>query len=245
MTSDVLSSRTQPNAFARHLFKGLPARYNLLAEVLSFGQDRRWRGEMVGHVAHVSPTMVLDVACGPAGVTCALARATRASIVGVDLSPEMLGEGAANIARQGFDDRVGLVLGRGEQLPFEDGAFDALTCTYLLRYVADPAATIAELARVVRPGGPIASLEFAVPSSRFWRAWWWGYTRFVLPMAGLLTGGRAWFDVGRFLGPSISRHYESFPVDWTLEAWRRAGIEHVGHRPMSLGGGLVIWGTKA
>jgi len=245
VTSDVLTSRTQPNAFARRLFRGLPARYNVLAEVLSFGQDRRWRREMVGHVATASPTRVLDVACGPAGVACALARATAASIVGVDLSPEMLGEGAANVARHGFGDRVSLVLGRGEQLPFEDGAFDALTCTYLLRYVADPAATIAELARVVRPGGPIASLEFAVPASAFWRAWWWGYTRLVLPPAGFLTGGRAWYEVGRFLGPSISRHYESFSVDWTIEAWRRAGIDRVGHKAMSLGGGLVIWGTRA
>ena len=76
------------------------------------------------------------------------------------------------------------MLGRGEQLPFEDGAFDALTFTYLLRYVADPAAMIAELARVVRPGGAIASLEFAVPPSPFWRAWWWGYTRPCCPSSG-------------------------------------------------------------
>lgn len=244
MTSDVLASRAEPNTFSRRLFKGLPARYNLLAEVLSFGQDRRWRDEMVRHVATPPPGSVLDVACGPAAVTCALARATTARIVGLDLSREMLGEGAANVARQGLEDRAALVLGRGEQLPFEDGTFDALTCTYLLRYVADPAATIAELARVVRPGGAIASLEFAVPPNPFWHACWWGYTRLVLPVAGLVTGGRAWYDVGRFLGPSISRHYEAYPVGWTLDRWQRAGIERVGHRRMSLGGGLVIWGTK-
>jgi demethylmenaquinone methyltransferase / 2-methoxy-6-polyprenyl-1,4-benzoquinol methylase len=244
VTGDVLASRTEPNTFARRLFSGLPARYNLLAEVLSFGQDRRWRDEMVAHVVAPPPEWVLDVACGPAAVTCALARATPATIVGLDLSREMLGEGAANVARHGLDGRVALILGRGEQLPFPDATFDALTCTYLLRYVADPAAAIAELARVVRPGGAIASLEFAVPPARFWRAWWWGYTRLVLPVAGLVTGGRAWYDVGRFLGPSISRHYEAYPVAWTIEAWERAGIERVGHRRMSLGGGLVIWGTR-
>jgi demethylmenaquinone methyltransferase/2-methoxy-6-polyprenyl-1,4-benzoquinol methylase len=244
MTSDVLASRTEPNAFARRLFHGLPARYNRLAAVLSLGQDRRWRDEMVARVATPRPASVLDVACGPGAVTYALARATSATIVGVDLSTEMLGEGAANVARHALGDRVALVLGRGEQLPFADATFDALTCTYLLRYVADPAATIAELARVVRPGGAIASLEFAVPPSRFWHAWWWGYTRLVLPVAGLVTGGRAWYEVGRFLGPSISRHYAAYPVDWTLDAWRGAGVEAIGHRRMSLGGGLVIWGTK-
>jgi demethylmenaquinone methyltransferase / 2-methoxy-6-polyprenyl-1,4-benzoquinol methylase len=245
MTSDVLASRTEPNLFARRLFKGLPRRYNLLAEVLSFGQDRRWHDEMIAHVAPGAPARILDVACGPAAVTCALASMTTAAIVGIDLSHDMLGQGAVNVERQGLAERISLVLGRGEQLPFADGAFDALTCTYLLRYVANPEATLAELARVVRPGGAIASLEFAVPPSAFWRAWWWGYTRLVLPVAGLVTGGRAWYHVGRFLGPSISRHYEAYPVPWTLDAWQRAGIERIGHRRMSLGGGLVIWGTRS
>jgi demethylmenaquinone methyltransferase/2-methoxy-6-polyprenyl-1,4-benzoquinol methylase len=129
-------------------------------------------------------------------------------------------------------------------LPFADGSFDALTFTYLLRYVEDPTATIAELARVVRPGGHIASLEFAVPDRRFWRYWWWGYTRLVLPLAGGLLGGRAWFDVGRFLGPSITNHYRRFPVAAHVDAWRSAGIVEVGVRRMSLGGGLVMWGRR-
>jgi demethylmenaquinone methyltransferase/2-methoxy-6-polyprenyl-1,4-benzoquinol methylase len=139
---------------------------------------------------------------------------------------------------------VRLTLGRGEQLPFADGSFDGLTFTYLLRYVADPAATIAELARVVAPGGPIASLEFAVPTNPLWRLAWRGYTRGALPLAGLATGGRAWFDVGRFLGPSIDEHDRRYTVPWTIDAWERAAIEHVTTRPMSLGGGIVMWGTK-
>ena len=241
---DVAASRARPNQFARQLFAGLPKRYNLLAELLSFGQDRRWRDEMVGHVVDREPARILDVACGPAAVTCALAGRTSARVVGLDLSVDMLTEGVANVSRSGFGDRVSMVLGRGEQLPFEDGAFDGLTFTYLLRYVADPAATIAELARVVRPGGPIASLEFAVPPKSGWRAAWWLYTRGVLPVAGLATGGPAWFHVGRFLGPSISSHYGQYPIPWTLEAWHDAGIDDVAHRSMSLGGGLVVWGVR-
>lgn len=241
---DVTESRARPNQFARQLFAGLPRRYNLLAGLLSFGQDRRWREEMVSHVADGPANRILDVACGPAAVTCELARRTSARVVGLDLSVDMLAQGATNVASAGFGERVSMVLGRGEQLPFEDGAFDGLTFTYLLRYVADPAATLAELARVVRPGGPIASLEFAVPANPGWRAAWWLYTRWGLPAAGLVTGGPAWFDVGRFLGPSISSHYRAYPVTWTLDAWERAGIRDVEHRPMSLGGGLVVWGVR-
>ncbi len=238
-------SEDTPTAFAQRLFAGLPPRYDRLAAVLSLGQDGRWRRAMVDHVVEPAPTTVLDVATGPAGVALQLAERSTATIVGVDLSADMLARGQRNVAEAGRDDRIELVLGKGEQLPFADGAFDALTFTYLLRYVSDPAATIAELARVVRPGGRMASLEFAVPGHWFWRCWWWGYTRLVLPIAGGLMGGRAWFDVGRFLGPNIEWHYRRFPVAANVRAWEAAGFVDVGVRRMSLGGGLVMWGRRA
>jgi demethylmenaquinone methyltransferase/2-methoxy-6-polyprenyl-1,4-benzoquinol methylase len=233
-----------PGGGARALFDGLPSRYDTLAEVLSFGQNGRWRRAMVGPVVAARPAVVLDVATGTAGVALQLARRTGGRVIGVDLTPEMLRHGAANVARAGRADRVHLVLGRGERLPFPDAAFDAVTFTYLLRYVADPAATLVELARVLRPGGVLASLEFLRPPSPFWAWWWWLYTRGVLPVAGAITGGREWFQVGRFLGPSISGHYRRWPVDRTVAAWRSAGMGGVQTRVMSLGGGLVMWGTK-
>ena len=236
---------TSPTAFARALFAGLPARYDRLAAVLSLGQDRRWRREMIDRVALTRPATVLDVATGPAGVALDLADRTDARITGIDLSEDMLGRGRRNVAAAGRDDRIALVVGQGEHLPFPDATFDALTFTYLLRYVADPATTITELARVVRPGGAMASLEFAVPPTRFWRGWWWLYTRAVLPLAGAALGGRAWFDVGRFLGPNITEHYRRFPVAATVAAWEAAGLSDVGVRRMSLGGGLVMSGRRA
>jgi demethylmenaquinone methyltransferase/2-methoxy-6-polyprenyl-1,4-benzoquinol methylase len=239
------AARTSPTAVAKAIFAGLPARYDRLAAVLSLGQDRRWRREMIDHIAPYDPASVLDVATGPAGVALDLADRTAARITGIDLSEDMLRRGRHNVADAGRDDRIALVLGQGEHLPFPDASFDALTFTYLLRYVADPAATIAELARVVRPGGAIASLEFAVPPTRFWHAWWWLYTRAVLPLAGAALGGRPWFDVGRFLGPNISEHYRRFPLAATIDAWQAAGIDGVRVHRMSLGGGLVMWGRRA
>lgn len=240
----VAESRSQPNEFARRLFAELPARYDALAEILSMGQNGRWRRAMVDAVVGSSPRSVLDVATGPAGVAMQLAARTPAHVTGIDISPEMLQAGAMNVARSDLGDRVSLLRGRGEQLPFADCTFDALTFTYLLRYVADPAATIAELARVVRPRGVIANLEFHVPSGPVWHPLWVLYTRLVLPAGGLATGGREWFAVGRFLGPSISSHYRQFPLDWHVAAWRRAGIDDIHVRLMSLGGGLVMWGRK-
>ncbi len=245
MRPDTPSTGARNSRFARRLFTGLPQRYDRLAEVLSLGQNGRWRRAMVDHIVAGSPRLILDVATGPAGVALQLASRTGGHVVGVDLTEAMIREGKANVARAGAEKQVQVVLGKGEQLPFADGTFDALTFTYLLRYVEDPAATLRELARVVRPGGTVANLEFLVPSSRFWRFWWWGYTRLVLPIGGAITGGREWFTVGRFLGPNISAHYRRFPVSWTVQAWRDAGIDDVGVRTMSLGGGLVMWGSRA
>jgi demethylmenaquinone methyltransferase/2-methoxy-6-polyprenyl-1,4-benzoquinol methylase len=242
-------TEAQANAFTRGLFDGLPGRYDLLAEVLSFGQNRRWRHAMVDGALSVlpDPARVLDVATGTAGVALAWLERGPAGVgvTGVDLTEEMLRRGRRRVAERDAAHRIRLVAGRAEQLPFPDAAFDALTFTYLLRYVTDPAATLRELARVVRPGGAIASLEFAVPENPVWHAAWRGYTRGVLPVAGFATGGREWAEVGRFLGPSISDHYRRHPVADIVGFWRAAGVEDVQVRRMSLGGGLVMWGRKA
>jgi demethylmenaquinone methyltransferase / 2-methoxy-6-polyprenyl-1,4-benzoquinol methylase len=252
-----------PNRFARDLFAPLPARYDRLEEILSFGQNGRWRSAMVDRVLRTDG-VILDVASGTAGVALQLAARGTAggspghaagpapgsgarrgvTVVGVDLTEEMLRQGHRRVAAAGRGDQVGLVVGRAEQLPFPDGYFDALTFTYLLRYVRDPQATLAELARVLRPGGTMASLEFCVPEGGLWHPAWWAYTRLALPAGGFLLGGREWFRVGRFLGPNISAHYRRYPVSWTVEAWQKAGLTDVGTRVMSLGGGLVMWGTR-
>jgi demethylmenaquinone methyltransferase/2-methoxy-6-polyprenyl-1,4-benzoquinol methylase len=233
-----------PNRFAQDLFRPLPRRYDVLEELLSFGQNWRWRREMLAHVDRADPRAILDVATGTAGVALALTRRTRAHITGIDITEAMLRRGQARVERAGAAERVRLAVGQAESLPFPDGSFDALTFTYLLRYVADPAATLRELARVLKPGAAIASLEFSVPPNPFWRYWWWLYTRGVLPVAGYVTGGREWSRVGRFLGPNISAHYDRYPVAWTVQAWQDAGLANVGVRSMSLGGGLVMWARK-
>ena len=229
---------------AREVFTGLPDRYDRLAYLLSFGQDRRWRRALVGHAAAGAPRLVLDVATGPAGIALAVAARTGADVVGVDLNEPMLRAGLARIRGPLPAGRVRVAAGRADQLPFADATFDAVTFSYLLRYTDDPAATVAEMARCLRPGGTLASLEFHVPPRRAWRAAWWCYTRMALPVLGSLTGGAAWYRVGRFLGPSISVHYRQRPLAWHVAAWQEAGLTDVGTELMSLGGGLVMWGRK-
>ncbi|HYA44838.1 MAG TPA: class I SAM-dependent methyltransferase, partial [Acidimicrobiales bacterium] len=182
--------------------------------------------------------------CGTASECLLLAKQSRTHVVGVDLTEPMLRQGRGNVANAGLADRIHLLVGSAERLPLADASFDAVTSTYLLRYVADPQAVLRELARVLRPGGVFASLDFFVPPNPIWRTCWSVYTRALLPMAGLLLGGRAWFRVGRFLGPNITRHYERHPLAWTVTAWENAGFTGVEARVMSLGGGLVMWGRR-
>jgi demethylmenaquinone methyltransferase/2-methoxy-6-polyprenyl-1,4-benzoquinol methylase len=232
---------TDPNRFAQELFDGLPDRYDRLAEVLSFGQNGRWRRFRVSRLDVGPGQRVLDVATGTAGVAIAIAAGTGARVVGLDQSPEMMAGGRRAAEDAGVP--VSFVLGQGERLPFDHGAFDAVTFTYLLRYVDDPPATLRELARVLRPGGVLANLEFLVPSNPVWHAAWLLYTRVGLPVGGRLAS-REWQATGRFLGPSISGFYREHPLTEQGGWWRGAGISPVRYRPMSLGGGIVIWGTK-
>jgi demethylmenaquinone methyltransferase / 2-methoxy-6-polyprenyl-1,4-benzoquinol methylase len=235
---------TPENAFAADLFEGLPARYDRLAEVLSLGQNAGWRHELVRHVVRSRPRRILDVATGTAGVAIALARATDAEVVGVDISEPMLERGRARVYAAGLDQRIHLQMARAEQLPFPAGSFDAVSFTYLLRYVADPEATLAEMGRVLRPGGGMASLDFFVPPNPLWHLSWMLYTRVLMPSGGYALGGRAWWRAGRFLGPSIEGFYREWPMYRLHEAWREAGMVDVEHQVASLGGGLVMWGQK-
>jgi demethylmenaquinone methyltransferase/2-methoxy-6-polyprenyl-1,4-benzoquinol methylase len=227
---------------ARDLFAPLGPTYDRYARLLSFGQDPRWRSFLVSRIP-ADAQRVLDVASGTAAVAIELVRAAPGrTVIGVDQSPEMLATGRARAAGAGLADRIELREGRAEALPLGEGEFDALTFTYLLRYVDDVPATLRELARVVRPGGTIAMLEFGLPRGA-WRPLWELYVRAGLPAAGSVVS-RGWREVGRFLGPSIRDFHEQWPESRLLEAWREAGVADVRARRLSLGGGLVLWGRR-
>jgi len=226
---------------ALELFHGLPRRYDRLSAALSFWQDPRWRRALVDAVAPQAGERILDVATGTGMVAAELRARADCTVVGLDQSPQMLAAARARFAGEGA--RVELVEGEAERLPFEDASFDALTFTYLLRYVEDPLATMRELTRVVRPGGRVASLEFGVPPRRLPREAWRLYTVIGLPTLGRVAS-REWAEVGRFLGPSIRGFYAKHPLERIVGYWRDAGLDDVRVRRMSLGGGVVMSARK-
>ncbi len=227
---------------ALEMFSQLPGSYDEVAAAFSFFQDQRWRRAAVEAVGASPGERVLDVACGTGLISAALVRRWGCRVLGLDQSAAMLARARQRAAADPLlAEHASFVEGEAEDLPFADREFDHLTFAYLLRYVEDPGATLRELARVVRPGGRVSSLEFCVPFG-VWLWPWRLYTRVGLPLLGRLVS-RGWYEAGRFLGPSIERFYAAHPLNAQVELWQAAGIVGVQARRMSLGGGVVIWGT--
>jgi len=149
----------------------------------------------------------------------------------------MLGAAAAR------DGHIPLVRARAESLPFPDECFDHLTFTYLLRYVDDPAATLRELARVVRPGGRIVALDFGVPPNPILRTLWRAYTAIGLPLIGRAIS-QQWASVGAFLRGSIERFNAAHSQHAVARYWREAGLVDVRVDRMSFGAGVVMTAVK-
>ena len=234
---------SERSRFARELFSGIAPEYDRMGAVLSFGQDPRWRRFLVSRVNAIPGSWVLDAASGTGLVARELAR-KNLRVAALDPSRAMVRRGVQAVREQGMQDRVRFVAGRAEALPFADETFDAVTFTYLLRYVAEPAATVAELARVIRPGGVMASLEFHVPEQPWAHAGWWVHTRAVMPAIGWAVSP-GWHRTGRFLGRDVSGFYRRFPLPVQVRWWQEAGLRRVRTKLISNGAAVVTWAVKA
>ena len=188
---------------------------------------------MVDGLGLLPGSRVLDVAAGTGSIT-RLLESRGLNVHSVDQSRQM----SQMAKRRG----AAVVLATAERLPFADGTFDGVTFGYLLRYVDDVSQCLEELARVVRPGGMIGMVEFNRPTG-VWRPAWWLYARILLPISGAVIRS-GWWEVGRFLGPSIDSFARRHPPERLAAEWGAAGMEDVRWRAMSLGGGLVMWGRR-
>ena len=230
------------NREARGIFDGIADSYEGPARLFSLFQYGRWRRSLLSGLSVGAGASVLDVCTGTGLVASEIARKNGCRVVGVDLSQRMI-EKAHRMAKSPDAPPVDLIIGRAESLPFADHSFDAVVFTFLLRYVDDASSTLRELARVLRPGGQMLSLDFFVPQNAVLWALWLLHTRLVLPL-GTRYLSPGWRRVGAFLGPSISEFYRTYTVDDLRGMWAQAGVGNVQTRVHSLGGALIMWGEK-
>ena len=215
--------------------------------MLSLFQYRRWHRFLLARLALPEPSLdrrsrVLDMATGTAALALDLAQRDDVEVVGGDITRPMLMRAQKRLAKNSHSGRIDLVECSAETPPFATEKFDALVFAYLLRYVGDVSSTLCCLAPLLKPGGTIASLDFAVPRGVAYPLWLL-YTSAVLPLGGQLFSGD-WRRTGSFLGPNIRDFYRRWPEERILRAWRDAGIVDVQSKRLSMGGAMVIWGGK-
>ncbi len=168
------------------MFDAIAARYDFLNHLLSAGIDRRWRKRAIRSLALTGHERVLDLCTGTADLAIAAVCATPGAsrVVGVDFAAVMLGVGREKLRRARLDDRVTLVRGDATHIPMADGSVDAVTIAFGIRNVDDTAVACAEIRRVLKPGGRLAILEFAVPTTPGLSALYLWYLNRVLPFIG-------------------------------------------------------------
>ncbi len=233
---------TPPEVTAERLFGPIASDYDRWSQILGLGRYLYWRRRLVEWTGAGAASIVLDVATGTGGVAAELARASDCRVVGLDQSRSMLLAARSRQLSAIASAKVHLVRATAASLPFADGSFDVVVHTFLLRYASNPIAMLDEMVRVLRPGGVMVGLEFAVPKWP-WRLAWDLYVGLGLPVAGLLAGP-GWFSVGRFLKRSIEGFYRLHPLPVQLSWWSDAGIDQVETMTMSLGGAVLIKGVR-
>ena len=214
------------------MFDAIAPRYDLLNHLLSAGIDRRWRATAIASLELTGREMVLDVCTGTADV--ALEASARAGgVLGVDFSPAMLALGRRKVAAAQVSDRVRLLRGDATRLPVRSASVDAATVAFGVRNVQGPEAACAELARVLRPGGRVAILEFGVPRMAGLRTLYLWYFRRVLPRIGRMISGHS--GAYSYLPASVG----TFPSPEAFVAMLElVGFERV--RARRLTGGIVV-----
>jgi demethylmenaquinone methyltransferase/2-methoxy-6-polyprenyl-1,4-benzoquinol methylase len=222
---------TDRNRSIGEMFSSIAPRYDFLNRLLSLGVDRRWRRLAVAETVPTTGGMFLDVATGTADMALEILRqkGSGASVVGADISLEMMRVGKVKCCNTGVGDRIFFARAPGEALPFRDASFDSACVAFGIRNVVDRERGLREMCRAVRPGGRVVVLEFSTPPGTVFGALYRFYFRGVLPrIGGIFSRGSAY----AYLPESVLAFPEP-PV--FAEMMRAAGCISVTHRPLTFG----------
>lgn len=223
----------------RRMFNDIAPRYDFLNHFLSMGIDRIWRKKLVRKLKKCGPHTILDVATGTGDLAIAALKTGAEKITGVDISAEMLEVGKKKLIAAKLDDRIELIEGDSEALPFESNTFDACMVAFGVRNFGDLEQGLREMARVIKPGGPVFILEFSKPRNFPFRQLYNFYFNYILPFFGRIVSGNR--QAYRYLPDSVL----VFPdgADF-LEKLKRCGFINVKQHRLSLGIATIYSGDK-
>lgn len=168
------------------MFDTISGNYDGLNRVISMGIDVKWRNKVVALVAEKNPETILDIATGTGDLVILMAKTTANRIIGLDISAGMLEVGKKKIEKENLTNRIEMVLGDSENMPYEDNYFDAITVSFGIRNFETLEKGLAEIYRVLKPRGLFVILETSIPTKFPFKQGYTFYSKFILPLIGKL-----------------------------------------------------------
>lgn len=241
MSEQQVGMMTSKERFVHAMFENIAHKYDMMNDLISFRRHKAWRKFTMQNMQVRLGSTALDVCCGTCDWTVSLAGASGGGpIVGLDFSRNMLDFGERKLKWLGLTEQVQLVYGNAMELPFDDNRFDYATIGFALRNVPDLEQVLREMRRVVKPGGLVVSLELSKPTWQPFKAMYYGYFRYVMPLIGKLVAKR--YEQYKWLPESLVH----FPDHRQLaDIFRSNGLRDVRVRPLFGGIAALHIGTKA
>jgi demethylmenaquinone methyltransferase / 2-methoxy-6-polyprenyl-1,4-benzoquinol methylase len=222
------------------MFDTISGEYDGLNRVISFGIDQKWRENVVQIVDSVSPKNILDIATGTGDLAIMFAEKTKAEkIVGLDISEGMLNVGRSKITKKNLDNRIEMVVGDSEKLPFNDNYFDAITVSFGVRNFETLETGLAEILRVLKPKGKFVILETSVPTKFPFKQGYLFHSNILLPLIGKL------FSKDKKAYGYLSESAANFPYGEKLNnILRKVGFIDVEDQPQTFGVASIYTSSK-
>ena len=221
------------------MFDNISGNYDGLNRVISFGTDVKWRKKVIALVAAQNPDSILDIATGTGDLAIQMASIKAERIVGLDLSEGMLKVGRRKITAKNLDNRIEMIQGDSEALPFDDNTFDAITVAFGVRNFETLGKGLAEIYRVLKPGGLFIVLETSVPTKFPFKQGYKFYSGYVLPLIGKAFSKD--IDAYSYLSESAA----SFPYGENFNnILKKIGFTNVEHQPQTFGVATIYKGSK-
>ena len=221
------------------MFDTISKDYDGLNRVISFGIDIKWRKKVVEIVKQQQPKTVLDIATGTGDLAINLAETSAEKIVGLDISPGMLNVGKEKVKAKQLDNRIDMIIGDSENMPFEDNTFDAITVAFGVRNFETLENGLKDILRVLKPGGTFVILETSVPTKFPFKQGYKVYSKFILPTIGKL------FSKDKTAYKYLSESASVFPYGEALNnILRNIGFINVEDKPQTFGVATIYTASK-